>query len=282
MAKSDQYEFRKFDLNSIACGSLVVNVGKRGSGKSYLTKNILYHFRKRIPHVVVFSSSEDCNGFYSDFVPPAFIHTELDLNVLQSIFDAQSKVIADNRAYCKKKKVKYKEHTFQDNLLIIIDDFMHDSKKFTSTIMKNIAFNGRHCNITFLFNIQYVMLLPPQYRSQTDICFMYKEVINANKKRLYDYYAGMFGSLSEFLSVFSNLTNNYEVMVIKMTNLDSECASGGIENMVFWYKADKVPEFKIGSRHFWKYYKKICGPKRTVKREPDKVSGTIKTIKVTN
>lgn len=279
MAGDKPLEVRKFRLDSIKPGSLVVNVGKRGSGKSYVTRNFLYTVRDKIPLVVVFSSTEAVNEFYKDFIPSSFIHTDLELPRLQAIYDEQKDFITRNRADAKRRGVKYKEHTYADNLLIIVDDFMHKKQLFKAEILKNIFFNGRHSNITFLLNIQYTMLLPPEYRSQVDICFMYKEVIQVNKRRLYEYYAGMFETYAEFVSAFDKLTQNYECMVIKMTNTDVECARGGIENMVFWYKADETPKFKIGHKEMWKHHRALGGEKKSIDLACDK-KNTSRTIRI--
>jgi len=270
---------RKMKLETIKPGSLIVNVGKRGSGKTLLTRNLLYELRDKVKLIVVFSSTEDVNGFYKDFVPDAFIHTDLDMNRLKNIYEEQKAVVAANRERAKRKKVPYRDHTYDDNLVVIIDDFMHKKQMFKTEVMKDIAFNGRHCNITFLFNIQYAMVLPPEYRSQIDVCFMFKEVIQANKKRLYEYYAGMFKTYADFVTVFDKLTENYEVMVIKMTNTDAECAQGGIENMVFWYIAQTPPKFKIGHKLMWKYNKQHGGEKRSVELDAKK-DKTLRTVRV--
>lgn len=44
-----------------------------------------------------------------------------------------------------------------------------------------------------------------------------------NKKCLYEYYVGMFKIYVDFVMVFDKLIENYEVMVIKMINIDVEC-----------------------------------------------------------
>lgn len=278
--KTKQLSLRKMKLDAIKPGSLIVNVGKRGSGKTFLTKSILYELRDKVKLIVVFSSTEDVNAFYRQFVPKAFIHTDLDISRLQNIYYEQKALVASNRERARRNKVTYHEHSYDDNLLVIIDDFMHKKQIFKSEVLKDIAFNGRHCNITFLFNIQYAMVLPPEYRSQIDVCFMFKEVIQANKKRLYDYYAGMFSTYAEFSGVFDKLTKDWECMVIKMTNTDDECARGGIENMVFWYKASVTPKFKIGHKMLWQHDKQH-EEKRNVEIDAAKKNKTaVRTIRI--
>lgn len=278
-AKKLELRLRKMELDKIKPGCLIVNVGKRGSGKSFMTQNILYNLRHKIKMIVVFSSTEGVNAFYKNFIPPTFIHTELDVSKLKDIYTEQQSRIAANRERAQRHNKPYKPNTYDDNLFIIIDDFMHKRQLFNTETMKNIAFNGRHCNITFLFNIQYAMCLPPDYRSQIDICFMYKEVIHANVKRLFDYYCGMFKTYAEFIDVFQKLTNDYECMVIKMTNTDAECAQGGVENMVFWYKAAETPKFKIGHKALWQFDKASC-EKRSIALEDRAKNKSTHTVRL--
>ena len=50
-------------------------IGKRGTGKSSLVKDLLY-YHQTIPIASVISATEHANKFYSTFVPSIFIHDE--------------------------------------------------------------------------------------------------------------------------------------------------------------------------------------------------------------
>ncbi len=273
---SGPYQIQKFDLTSIKPGSFIVSVGKRGSGKSFLTRDFFYQNKKKIKNVVVFSSTEGENKFYSDFIPSTFIYTDLNIDKLQAIYDGQKEFIMSRRKACKERGVEYKEATWDDNLLVVIDDFMHKKNIFNTETMKNIVFNGRHANLSFVILVQYCMVLPTEYRTQVDVCFLYKEVINANKKRLFEYYAGFFSNLREFNRIFDELTRNYGCMVIKMTNTDARCAEGGVENMCFFYKAGKTPKFKV-AKELWKYQTKM---KNEHKRKAVEFEVSNKTVRL--
>jgi len=52
-----------------------VFIGKRGTGKSTLVADILYHIRK-INAGVAISATEDGNAYYSSFIPEILIHSE--------------------------------------------------------------------------------------------------------------------------------------------------------------------------------------------------------------
>ena len=74
-------ELKKFDMSYITFkkeenkGPVVVLIGRRDTGKSFLVRDLLYHHRN-IPLGTVISGTEAGNGFYSQHVPKLFIHEE--------------------------------------------------------------------------------------------------------------------------------------------------------------------------------------------------------------
>ena len=56
-------------------GPVIVLIGRRDTGKSYLVRDVLY-YHQDIPIGTVISGTEAGNGFYSKHVPRLFIHDE--------------------------------------------------------------------------------------------------------------------------------------------------------------------------------------------------------------
>jgi GTP-binding protein EngB required for normal cell division len=52
-----------------AKGPVIVLIGRRDTGKSYLVRDLLYHHRD-VPIGTVISGTEAGNGFYSAHIPP--------------------------------------------------------------------------------------------------------------------------------------------------------------------------------------------------------------------
>ena len=79
-------ELKKFDINEIKDDKVVVLIGKRDTGKSFLCRDILYH-DMNIPVCQVISGTEGANQFFSKIIPKLFIHdefkTEIDQNILK-------------------------------------------------------------------------------------------------------------------------------------------------------------------------------------------------------
>ena len=65
---------RRFDINSISSDKVVVFIGKRETGKSFLVKDLLY-YHKDVPIGTVISGTEAANTFYGHMVPSLFTYT---------------------------------------------------------------------------------------------------------------------------------------------------------------------------------------------------------------
>ena len=66
-------ELTKFDMSKIENDKVVVFIGKRETGKSFLVKDLLY-YHKDLPVGAVISGTEGANHFYSKIMPSVFIH----------------------------------------------------------------------------------------------------------------------------------------------------------------------------------------------------------------
>ena len=142
-----------------------------------------------------------------------------------------------------------------------------------------LFFNGRHHHLSFILTMQYSVGIPPEMRSNFDYIFLLAEDTISNRKRLYEHYAGMFPTFDIFQQVFSDITENYGIMVI-----DNRVHSKNLTDKVFWYKAKTVPTFKIGCNKFHRYhntaYDKDWNKRLEVFNPMDLVSKRKNTIRV--
>ena len=84
-----------------------------------------------------------------------------------------------------------------------------------------------------------------------DYVFILREPYIANRKRIYENYAGMFPTFESFCQVMDQCTENYECLVI-----NNNAKSNKLTDQVFWYKAEPHDDFKIGAPSFWEYSEK--------------------------
>ena len=242
---------KKFNISEMADHCTIAIIAKRGTGKSFLTREIMY-IKRHIACCIAISRTEKLNCFYGDFIPQSYIYSEYTSDILTKVYSRQSKMNEDNMI--RKRKGREAKN---DSLMLIMDDCM--SSKGTWLKDPNIQelfFNGRHHHLSFILTMQYAMGIPPEYRSNFDYVFLLAEDNVANRKRLYDQYAGMFPSFDIFQQVFTDVTDNYGMLVI-----NNKIHSKDITNKVFWYKAAKsIPEFTVGSKKYIKYHKTKYDP----------------------
>ena len=234
---------KKFDMSKISKGSVCVMIGKRNTGKSFLTKDLLY-YKKDIPIGTVISGTEGANQFYSKIVPPLFIHEEYSPEIIANSLKRQKIVVSRMR----EQENQYGKSNIDPFAFIILDDCLYDSSWTKDTNMRSLFMNGRHYKVLLIITSQYSLGIPPNLRCNIDYVFILRENYVSNRKRLYEHYAGMFPSFEMFCQIMDQCTENYECLVI-----NNNAKSNKLVDQVYWYKADPHPDFKIGAPQFWKY-----------------------------
>ena len=235
---------KKFDMNKIGKGSVVVIIGKRNTGKSYLTKDLLW-YKRDIPIGTVISGTEGANQFYSKIVPPLFIHDEFSPEIVANSLKRQKLVVAKMR----EQENQLGKSNIDPFAFVILDDCLYDNSWTKDVSIKSLFMNGRHYKVLLIITSQYSLGIPPILRSNIDYVFILRENIVNNRKRLYDNYAGMFPTFEVFCQVMDQCTENYECLVV-----DNTTKSNKIEDMVFWYKAEDHSNFTMGSSEFWQHH----------------------------
>jgi hypothetical protein len=246
-------ELKKFDMKSISFkpnenkGPVVVLIGKRDTGKSFLVRDLLY-YQQEIPIGTVISGTEEGNGFYGKMVPKLFIHNEYNTAIIENILKRQRTVLKQ----VKVEMETYKRSNIDPRAFVILDDCLYDNTWARDKMMRLLFMNGRHWKIMLVITMQYPLGIPPTLRTNIDYVFILRENYIANRKRIYENYAGMFPTFESFCQVMDQCTENYECLVI-----NNNSKSNKLHDQVFWYKADNHNDFKLGSKEFWELSKNM-------------------------
>eukprot|EP00798_Chlamydomonas_sp_ICE-L_P009413 gene9413-biopygen9358 len=236
-----QLPLKKFDITDIRHDKVIVLIGKRETGKSFLVRDILFHNRA-IPIGTVISPTEESNKFYSNMIPHMFIHDEFSPDIIDNVIKRQ-KLLA--RKVDKQIQV-YGSSNIDTRAFLILDDCLFDKTWASDTGIRYLFMNGRHLPIMFMITMQHPMGIPHNLRTNIDYVFILRENVVSNRKRIYDNYAGMFPSFDMFCQVMDQCTENYECLVI-----NNNVQSNKLEDQVFWYKAEPHDHFKLGSKEVW-------------------------------
>lgn len=237
-------DLKKFDMSSIADDSTVIIIGKRNTGKSFLTMDFMY-YHQDLPVGTVISPTENYNNFYKDIVPKIFIHQEPTPELLKNIIKRQDSAVRSHR----------KNKDTDPRAFLIMDDCMAYATAWVRDKMTKIIFmNGRHLKVLTLITLQDSLGITPELRTNTDYVFILREPRVNMRKRLYEHYTGgMFKSFEIFCKVLDSCTENYECLVI-----DNKTRSNKLEDQVYWYKAESHESFKVGAPEIWDFCKENC------------------------
>ena len=244
-------DLKKFDMKNISFrpdenkGPVVVLIGRRDTGKSFLVRDLLYHHQD-IPIGTVISGTEAGNGFFSSHVPKLFIHDEYNTAIIENILKRQKTVLKQ----VKKEMEAYKRTSIDPRAFVILDDCLYDNKWTKDKMMRLLFMNGRHWKIMLIITMQYPLGIPPNLRTNIDYVFILREPYIANRKRIWENYAGMFPTYESFSQVMDQCTENFECLVI-----DNNAKSNQLNDQVYWYKAQNHGDFKLGSKEFWEISK---------------------------
>lgn len=246
-------QLKKFNIKQITFrpnenkGPVIVLIGRRDTGKSFLVRDLLY-YQQDIPIGTVISGTEAGNGFYGEHVPKLFIHDEYNSVIIEKILKRQKMVLKQIR----NETTNYGRSSIDPRTFVIMDDCLYDNTWSRDKVMRLLFMNGRHWKIMLIITMQYPLGVPPNLRTNIDYVFILREPYISNRKRIYENYAGMFPTFESFCQVMDQCTENYECLVI-----DNNAKSNRLEDLIFWYKAEPHSAFKLGSKEFWELSKGI-------------------------
>ena len=218
----DRVSQRRLDGSPPTC----IIIGSRGKGKSWVAR-MLMHAVRSIRTGLVVSGTEEGNDFYTGFVPPVFVHTEVRLPTLRNLV-----------AHQKKKPDK----TPRDDVLIVLDDCMYDTSFTRDPTLRGIFMNGRHWKIMLVITMQYCMDLPVSLRTNIDYVFLMRETNPAVVERLYKNFGGGFPSLPSFTDALRLCTAAFGCMV-----------ADNVRNTVGHFRARDPGPFRAMHPKAWQY-----------------------------
>lgn len=260
-------ELKKFDMRSITFranenkGPVVVLIGRRDTGKSFLVRDLLY-YHQDIPIGTVISGTEEGNGFYGKLVPKLFIHNEYNTAIIENILKRQKQVLKQ----INKEMQQFNRTTIDPRTFVILDDCLYDSSWSRDKLMRCLFMNGRHWKVMLVITMQFALGVPPALRTNIDYVFILRDPYLSNRRRIYENYAGMLPTFEAFCQIMDQCTENYECLVI-----NNNAKSNKLQDQIFWYKADGHGDFRLGSREFWELSKQLNEEEEEDQYDPNSV-----------
>ena len=222
---------------------MIVVIGKKDTGKSFLVRDILFNTQHCFPIGTVISGTEVANEFFQHMVPSKLIHDKYNPSIVMNVIKRQLGV---KTARNEEKKRSGGNSSTDPRAFLILDDCLYDASWIKEESTRYIFMNGRHIDVMTIITMQYPLGITPNLRTNVDFVFILRESIVNNRRRIYDNYAGMFPTFEMFCQFMDQCTENFECLVIC-----NGVQSNKLEDQVFWYKASDHPPFHLCDNSLW-------------------------------
>lgn len=234
-------KIREFPIHKMEPNSKILIIGKPGTGKSTLIKDIYYHSKHQFPVTMVVSGTESDNHFYREFIPESFIYEDYE----DGGEEAVERFVERQRKHAKKGHIQVPW------ALLTIDDCTDNSKLFGKKLWQSIYKLGRHWKLRLILSLQYCLDLTTSVRQSTDYIFIMNERMEETRKKLHKTYATPVGTFADFNQVMDQVAMNYTALVIDNRSQKNNDAS----ETVYFYKAQTHDGFKFGAPEIWQWDK---------------------------
>jgi hypothetical protein len=245
------FQIKKFNINTIRerCemdsrkSPMIVVIGKKDTGKSFLVRDILYNVKDEFPIGTVISATEVANEFFQHMVPSKLIHDKYKPDIVNNVIKRQ---LAIKTARNAEKSRNGGNSNIDPRAFLILDDCLYDGSWIREDSTRYMFMNGRHVDVMTIITMQYPLGITPNLRTNVDFIFILRETMIGNRKRIYENFAGMFPTFEMFCQFMDQCTENFECLVVC-----NGVQSNKLEDQVFWYKATDHEPFKLCDDSLW-------------------------------
>jgi hypothetical protein len=198
------------------------------SGKSHLIEYLMLlnnpEYNKNPFEYGLVLTGTSFNGQYNKFIPADFIHSSLDLSVIDNLMAIQaSQMEATGSA---------------PRAFIILDDCL-SQKAFSSQTFINLSTQFRHFNISILIATQYIYKVPPVFRESATHAAIFKQTTMRSITALFESYGSAFNNVKEFSKYITNNLGDYRFCLYYSNSSEED-----IKKLYPIFKApDSLPEF---------------------------------------
>ena len=222
---------------------MIVIIGKKDTGKSFLVRDILYNTQDCYPIGTVISGTEVANEFFQHMVLSRLIYDKYSPDIITKVIRRQLMLKQQRN---NARIAGGSETTMDPRAFLILDDCLYDSTWIREESTRYVFMNGRHIDLTSMITMQYPLGITPNLRTNVDFVFILRDNYLKNRRILYENYAGMFPTFDMFCQFMDQCTENYECLVIC-----NGVQSNKLEDQVFWYKASDHPSFRLCAPSLW-------------------------------
>lgn len=190
-----------WDPSQIEPDAAMALFGRRRTGKSYLTRDILYCFQDYFDRGLVFTGTkdnyffqrvpkdklpEDLEGKNNGFIPERAVIQNYDPEVLGNFLDLQMAIRTNAEEY--RKKLNYELPAF-----VWLDDVISENtiqRDGMSGHLLSLFSKGRHYKVMCGINTQYPKAIPARMRDNLDYAIIFKLDSKMEKAAILEHFMG--------------------------------------------------------------------------------------------
>lgn len=232
-------------------------VAPKGSGKSFLIREIIASQRTHFFYALLLCPTEPVNHFFKTIVPAKNMEFEYDDNFIKNLFKRQYKLRNQGCA--------------RMDALLIADDIQDRYINFEKLpYTRQLFVNGRHYGISSIYTTQYLKTFSPFIREQQEIIIIGNITTDASLKGIFETCGSIFPNYAFFKKLVNQYTRNYNFLVIdtRMT-VNNQSETHGDPNFntsyddeetqkikalpkcVFWVRADMNTRTRLFNNSAW-------------------------------
>ena len=179
---------------------------KRNSGKTQLMKHILKLYKDQFKAVFLVSPTEQITHTFRDLIKPENMFDEYSEEWTKKLMDKLAKINEDKNGIEK------------SHVLLILDDIAADTNLHSSKTFKQLFVKGRHYGITIFVTSQYINLISPIARTNSDWIFAGQMNRNALDILAQEYLSGDIDK-KDFIGMYNKNTQDYGFLLINANSI---------------------------------------------------------------
>lgn len=124
-------KIKKWDPTTLKKDAVILLLGKRGTGKSTLMRDLMYHVKDKLDFGIAMSPTEESSESLGTFLPSSWIYNDFNQPAVE-------KMMALQRQHWKRGH--------GSNVFLLLDDCMYDKGIFrgeTGKVFRQLFMNGR-------------------------------------------------------------------------------------------------------------------------------------------
>jgi hypothetical protein len=263
MSTNKTWVLEPWDPESMPVDATILIVGKRHTGKTVLTRALMYSMRKKLDVCMGMNPLEGGNHNLSYFCPKAFVFDTFNDEKLRHLLAWQTCAMKNGKAH----KIGFVMDDCASETTVALGG--KRKKAMASADIGKLFKLGRHLRLFYINAMQDVKNAPPDIRGNVDLLFAFNTNSGSERAKLHQEFFGMISSFKNFNQVFDAGAQGYDCIV-----LDTRKAATDPDHCIMFYRAPLIKEpFRVGREIFYKLSDYFFEDKNDYTMDPSRILG---------